>query len=126
MNRFRITPFVLMLALVLSAAPLYAATAIQQMAEITMQLNHHTSDAEKTTLRGISDSASATAGERALAAALINMEHKVGAEDKQKLQELMKTDGASAEERTLAEVLIGINHKPSSADVKKLRQLAGQ
>jgi predicted PurR-regulated permease PerM len=129
MNRFRITPIVLLVllfALVLGAAPVLANTAVQQMAQITMKLNHYPSDAEKQTLRGIADNASATAGERALATALINMEHKVGAADKQKLQELMKSDGASAEERTLAEVLIGINHKPSAADMQKLRPLAGQ
>lgn len=126
MYRFRITSIILTLALVLGAAPVFAATAVQQMAQITMHLNHYPSDAEKQTLRGIADSAAATAGERTLATALINMEHKVGAADKQQLQALMKTDGASAEEKTLAEVLIGINHKPSSADVQKLRPIAGQ
>ena len=126
MTRFRITPIVLLLALVLGAAPVLASTAVQQMAQITMKLNHYPSDAEKETLRGIANNASATAGERALATALINMQHKVGGADKQKLQELMKTDGLTAEERTLAEVLIGINHKPSAADTEKLRPLAGQ
>jgi hypothetical protein len=126
MTRFRITPVILLLALVLGAAPILAATAMQQMAQITMKLNHYPSDAEKQTLRGIADNASATAGERALATALVNMEHKVSGADKQKLQELMQTDGVSAEERTLAEVLIGINHKPSAADQQKLRPLAGQ
>jgi len=126
MNRFGITPVILLLALMLGAAPVLAATAVQQMAQITLKLNHYPSDAEKQALRGIADDASATAGERALATALINMEHKVGGADRQKLQELVKADGVSAGERTLAEVLIGFNHKPSAADQQKLRPLAGQ
>ena len=126
MNRSGMVSCVLVLTLLFGAAPVLAANAIQQMAEITLHLNHYPSDAEKATLRGIADNPSATAGERVLASALGNMEHKVGAADRQKLQELMKAETAPAAERTLAEVLVGINHKPSAADVQKLRPLTGQ
>lgn len=125
MNLFRITPFLLSALLMFTAAPVFADSAIQQMAGITLHLHHYPSDAEKQTLRGIADDASATAGERALATALMNMEHKVGGADRQKLQELLQSDATPAAERTLAGVLLGINHKPSAADTEKLRPLAG-
>ncbi|MCC6208664.1 MAG: hypothetical protein IT488_11000 [Gammaproteobacteria bacterium] len=124
MNLFRITSFLISILLVSLAAPVFAASAIQQMAGITLQLHHYPSDAEKATLRGIADNDSATAGERALATALMNMEHKVSGSDKRKLEALVKADGTPAAERTLAEVLLGINHKPSKADAEKLRPLA--
>lgn len=125
MNLFRITPFLLAILLASPAAPAFAASAIEQMAGITLHLNHYPSDAEKAALRGIADDPAATAGERALATALMNMEHKVGGADRQKLEALVKADGTPAAERTLAEVLLGINHKPSAADKEKLRPLAG-
>ncbi|MCC6302321.1 MAG: hypothetical protein IT489_05915 [Gammaproteobacteria bacterium] len=125
MNRFRITPFLIFALLSFAAAPVFAASAIQQMAGITLHLNHYPSGAEKQTLRGIADDASATAGERALATALMNLEHKVGGADRQKLQGLVESEDTPAAERTLAEVLLGLNHKPSAADAEKLRPLAG-
>lgn len=126
MNRSGMVSCVLVLILLFAAVPVFAANAIQQMAAITLHLHHYPSDAEKATLRGIAGDSSATAGERALATALVNMEHKVGAADRQKLQELAQAAGTPAAERTLAEVLLGINHKPSAADEQKLRPLTGQ
>jgi len=100
-------------------------SAISTMAEIVMHLNHYPSDSEKQTLARIVHNEHATAGEKALAGALIRMRHSVGGSDAAALRELASDTHATKQERELADVLLGITHHPSASDRQRLQSLLG-
>ena len=63
------------LLLILSPLATAAETAVAEMATIVMHLNHYPSDMEKGSLAKIIADKHATAGEKALAGALMRMQH---------------------------------------------------
>lgn len=115
-------------SLVAATIPAAASQAesqnVRTIAGILAKLNHFPNDAEKTTLRGIVDSASATAHEKTLAQALVNMQHAVGAADKPKVEALAQDASAPASVRTIAGILARVNHTASEADKAALTKLA--
>ena len=124
MNRTKIASLMLCALLTLGSGIATAASpAVKSMAQIVMDLNHHASSGEKTTLKKIIDNASSTAGERALANALLNLDHEVSGGDKAKLNDLMKNTAAPKEERDLAGILSTLEHKASAADKGKLKMM---
>ena len=107
----------------LTAAPLVLAGPAGTMAGIIMNLNHHATDAEKATLKGIAGDAHASANEKAIATAIMNLNHTVDAGDKAKLVAITKDAAAPAELKDIANVLLGLNHTPSDADKAKLKNI---
>lgn len=106
-----------------SQSALAESSAVKEMAQIVMNLNHHPSDEDKETLRGIVSDDAATPGERVIANALLQMDHQVSSGDKAKLGDLKGSSAASAGEKELADVLMGLNHKASSQDKERLGKL---
>lgn len=98
--------------------------ALKTMAEITMNLNHYPSDAEKAELKAIIDSDDSSEEEAAIAMALSNMQHSVTEKDAERLADIVDDDAADASARKLAGILLSINHRPSDDDKKALAALA--
>ena len=98
--------------------------SVRTIAGIMAKMNHFPNDAEKTTLQGIVDSTTATAGEKVLAAALRNVQHSATADDKVKLGALSKDQTASGEVRMLAGILAGITHTATEAEKAMLAKVA--
>ncbi|MDX8402864.1 MAG: hypothetical protein R8K54_00465 [Mariprofundaceae bacterium] len=116
----------LWVVLLLFASPLASASeaSVGEIASIVMHLNHYPSDMEKGSLAKIIANKHATAGEKALAGALMRMQHSVGGADAERLHSLSDDDGAAQPERELANILLGISHHPSGSDMKRLKLLA--
>ncbi|MDX8392122.1 MAG: hypothetical protein R8K53_06090 [Mariprofundaceae bacterium] len=114
-----------MAVLLLAASPTLstAGTAVAEMANIVIHLNHYPAAAEKQALAKIIAAAQTSAGEKTLAGALMRMQHKVGGEDAGKLRTLVADSKAAAGERTLAGILLGITHHPSGDDMQRLKAL---
>jgi len=105
--------------------PAYADTAaIRTMADITMNLNHFPSDADKKMLAAITDSDDSSESEIAVATAISNIKHKVGTSDKEKLNSIIEDESTPTELRTVASVLISINHTPTKSDKERLKKIA--
>ena len=98
--------------------------AIQEMARITMSLNHFPSDDDKPKLKGIIDSDASTDEEADIAMAIANIEHKALEKDTERLTDIVEDDTSGAEARELAGILLRINHSPSDADKTALAALA--
>ena len=112
------------LSILLIASPsVMAGSAIQEMAQIVMSLNHHPSDADMDTLHSIMNDNAASENERTIATALMNMNHHVSAADKQKLMKITNNDAAPEAARKLAGIVAGLNHKASGNDRAALQNL---
>jgi len=82
------------------------------------------SDADKQSLKQITEDKSATKDERTVAQALMDVQHTVAAADKPKLEAIVKSDKASSSVKTLAEIILKLSHMPSESDKEKLKALA--
>lgn len=105
------------------AASSALASALSDMANIVMGLNHHPSAAEKQTLKMIIDNGASAPWERTIATAIMNLDHHASPADKKKLQGLMQDDSVPEAGRELAGIVANINHKPSAEDKGKLRKM---
>ncbi len=121
-KKFLIMP-VLLGFMLFGSTSLMAGTAIQEIAGILINLNHHPSDSEKATLEKIANDSAASENERAIAAALMNIDHRVGAADKEKLHKIANDSAAPEADRKVAGILADLSHKPSSADKAELQKL---
>lgn len=105
------------LALCLAAGLVVADTnTIRTLTQITMNLDHHPSDADKAVLAAIIESDDSSEEEVALAMALANMEQKVNAADAERLLDIVDDDLSDESARKLAAVLLRINQRPSDQD----------
>jgi hypothetical protein len=99
------------------------SAGIRTMAEITKNLNHFPSDADKAALKSIVDSDDSSEEEASIAMAISNIEHKVTEADAERLDDIVSDDEAGADARALAGILLTINHSPSDADKAKLETM---
>lgn len=114
-------PLILACALFFLQAPTVMAeeSAVHQMAQIVMQLNHYPNESDKKTLSDIVKNGSPV--EAAIANALLHMQHKVRPEDKAKLNDIAKDNSHTSNVRDLAMIIQNLNHSASAADKEKLR-----
>jgi len=122
MKRIFLTCFTVFL---LTMTPMLAsaAGAVSELVTMVIHLNHYPSPAEKTALADIVADTHATAGEKAIAGALMRMQHRVEGGDADKLRSLAMDSSTPASEKELATILLGIVHHPSGADVARLKGL---
>jgi len=115
---------VLFLGVVASVTNAAESKAVQTMAVILLHLQHFPSDADKQSLKQITEDKSATRDERTVAQALMNVQHTVAAADKPKLEAIVKDDKAASSVKTLASIMLSLKHMPSAGDKEKLTALA--
>jgi hypothetical protein len=97
--------------------------AVQTMAAILLHLQHFPTDADKQSLKQITEDRSATTDERTVAQALMDVQHTAAAADKPKLEAILKEAKASSSVKTLASIILNLKHMPSENDKKKLKAL---
>ena len=114
----------LFLGVVATVANAAESKAVQTMATILQHLQHFPSDAEKQSLKQITEDKSATGDERTVAQALMDVQHTVAAADKPKLEAIVKDDKAASSVKTLAAILLNLKHMPSETDKEKLKALS--
>jgi hypothetical protein len=122
-HRLIILAFVLFLGVVATATNAAESKAVQTMAAILLHLQHFPSDADKQSLKQITEDKSATGDERTVAQALMGVQHTVAAADKPKLEAIVNDDKAAGSVKTLASVLLNLKHMPSDSDKEKLKAL---
>ena len=98
--------------------------AVHTMAAILLHLQHFPGDADKQSLKQITDDMSATEDERTVAQALMDVKHTVSAADKPKLEAIVKNAKASSSVKTLASIILNLKHMPSESDKVKLKALS--
>ena len=96
---------------------------IRTLTQITMNLDHRPSDADKAVLGAIIESDDSSEEEAALAMALANMERTVTAADAERLLDIVDDDLSDESARKLAAVLLRINQSPSDEDKLTLTAL---
>ncbi len=106
-----------------AASALAASTAVREMADIMMHLEHYPSDADKATLNAIISDKSSTKQERVIATAISHVEHKVAAADAGMLRQVIGDVSAPPEVRDLASIVLNINHYASPEDKRKLEMM---
>ncbi len=106
--------------LIVTGSAFADSAAIRTMADVTMNLNHFPSDADKQKLSAITSHDDSSKAELSVATAILNIEHHVTEADKEMLNSIIGDESAPAELRELAGILVNINHRPSEADVAKL------
>jgi len=122
-HRLAILALVLFSGVVATAASAAESKAVQTMAAILLHLQHFPSDADKQSLKQITEDKSATRDERTVAQALMDVQHTVSAADKPKLEAIVKDDKAASSVKTLASVILSLKHMPSESDKEKLKAL---
>jgi hypothetical protein len=122
-RRIAIVSVVLFLGVVASMTNAAESKAAQTMAAILLHLQHFPSDADKQSLKQITEDMSATKDERTVAQALMDVQHTAAAADKPKLEAIVKEDKASSSVRTLASIILNLKHMPSESDREKLKAL---
>lgn len=121
--RTAILAVAVILGLVATVANAAESKAVQTMAAILLHLQHFPSDADKQSLKQITDDKSATADERTVAQALIDVQHTVAAADRPKLEAIVNDGKAANSVKTLASILLNLKHMPSEGDKEKLKAL---
>jgi hypothetical protein len=121
--RTAVVSIVLLLGSVASLVNAAESKAVQTVAGILLHLQHYPTDADKQSLRQITEDESATKDERTVAQALINVRHTAAAADKAQLEAIVKNGKASTPVKTLAEIILKLNHMPSESDKEKLKAL---
>lgn len=121
--RTAILAVVLLFGVVATVASAAESKAVQTMAAILLHLQHFPSDADKQSLKQITEDKSATADERTVAQALIDVQHTVAAADKPKLEAIVNDGKAANSVKTLASILLTLKHMPSDSDKEKLKAL---
>jgi hypothetical protein len=116
----------LILFLGVAAAVTHAAEskAVQTMATILLHFHHFPTDADKQSLKQITEDKSTTQDERTVAQALMDVQHTAAAADKPKLEAIVNDDKAASSVRALASIVLNLKHMPSESDKEKLKALA--
>jgi hypothetical protein len=122
-RRIAIVSVVLFLGVVASMTNAAESKAVQTMAAILLHLQHFPSDADKQSLKQITEDMSATKDEHTVAQALMDVQHAAAAADKPKLEAIVKDDKASSSVKTLASIILNLKHMPSESDREKLKAL---
>src|SRR5215469_1333573 len=115
---------VLFLGVVAAVSNAAESKAVQTMATILLHFQHFPSDADKQSLKQITEDKSATKDERTVAQALLDVQHTAAPADKPKLEAIVNDDKASSSVKTLASVVLTLKHTPSESDKEKLKALA--
>jgi len=121
--RTAILSIILGVAAVAPVANAAQSNAVQTMAGILLHLQHFPTDADKQSLKQITQDKSATRDERTVAQALLDVQHTVAAADKPKLEAIVADDKAASSVKTLASVILTLKHTPSESDKEKLKAL---
>ncbi len=100
-----------------------ASVAIQQMAEILLNMENTPTPAQHEVLRQIADGTNVTANEQALAKAMLNMNGSVKAEDKDLVWGVLRDVGAFEGEKELAKVLNQFDTNANPGLRKRLQKL---
>lgn len=119
-----VVPLVLILGAVATVINAAESKAVHTMAAILLHLQHFPSDAEKQSLKQITEDMSATEDERTVARVLMDLKHTVAAADKPKLEAIVKDAKASSSVKTLASIMLNLKHMPSESDKEKLKALS--
>jgi len=114
----------LVFGMVAAVANAAESKAVQTMAGILLHLQHFPTDADKQSLRQITEDKSATNDERTVAQALMDVHHTAAAADKPKLEAIVQDDKAASSVKTLASIILSLKHMPSEGDKEKLKALA--
>ncbi|HEY2273917.1 MAG TPA: hypothetical protein VGH61_00290 [Steroidobacteraceae bacterium] len=122
-HRLIILAFVLFFGVVATVTNGAESKAVQTMAAILLHLQHFPSDADKQSLKQITEDKSATNDERTVAGALMGVQHTVAAADRPKLEAIVNDDKAASSVKTLASVILNLKHMPSESDKEKLKAL---
>ena len=122
--RTAILSVVLFFGVVATVTNAAESQAVQTMATILLHLQHFPTDADKQSLKQITEDKSATKDERTVAQALMDVQHTAAAADKPKLEGIVKDDKAASSVKTLATVILNLKHTPSESDKEKLKALA--
>jgi len=122
--RTAILTIVLFLGVFATVTKAAESKAVQTMATILLHLQHFPTDADKQSLRRITEDKSATNDERTVAQSLIDVQHTAAAADKPKLEAIVKDDKAASSVKTLASIILNLKHMPSESDKEKLKALA--
>ena len=94
-----------------------AGMALKQIADIVVSLNHFPSDADKSTLMGISGNDSLPQGVRDMATAVSSFAHAANAEGKTAMAGIQANAQAPDRAKALAGIIADLNHT-ASADAK--------
>lgn len=114
---------VLLCGFVATMANAAESKAVQTMAAILLHLQHFPTDADKQSLRQITEDKSATSDERTVAQALMDVQHTVAAADRPKLEAIVGDGKAASSVKTLASIILNLKHMPSEGDKEKLKAL---
>ena len=94
-----------------------AGSALKEISDIVVSLNHFPSDADKAKLMVIADNDSLPQGVRDMATAISSFAHSANAEGKEAMARIIASDQAPDRAKTLAGVIADLNHT-ASADAK--------
>ena len=122
--RIAVLAAVLFLGFAAAVADAAESKAVQTMAGVLLRLQHFPTDADKQSLKQITEDKSATKDERTVAQALMDVQHTAAAADKPKLQAIVNDDKAASSVKTLASIILNLKHMPSDSDKEKLKALA--
>ena len=99
------------------------ASAIKEIADIVASINHFPSDADKASLRAISDDDSLFDGIRAMATAVSNIAHAANADGKAAMASLQAMDQIPDRPKALAGIIANFNHTASAEAKATLAEL---
>jgi hypothetical protein len=121
--RTAILAVVLLLGGVATVANAAESKAVQTMAAILLHLQHFPTDADKQSLKQITEDKSATMDERTVAQALLDVQHTAAAADRPKLEAIVADGKASSSVKTLASIILTLKHMATESDKEKLKAL---
>lgn len=121
--RTAILSVVLLLGGVATVANAAESKAVHTMAAILLHLQHFPTDADKQSLKQITEDKSATEDERTVAQALMNVQHTAATADRPKLEAIAADAKASSSVKTLASIILNLKHMPTESDKEKLKAL---
>src|SRR6266404_5295117 len=100
----------LLLGSVASLVNAAESKGIQTMARILVHLQHYPTDADKQSLKQITEDKSATKDERTVAQGRRFEQHTVATGETPKLEASVKSDKGSSSVKTLAEIIVKLSH----------------
>jgi len=122
--RIAVLSAVLFLGVFAAVTEAAESKAVQTMAGILLRLQHFPNDADKQSLKQITEDKTATKDERTVAQALMDVQHTAAAADKPKLEAIVNDGKAASSVKTLASIILNLKHMPSESDKEKLKALA--
>lgn len=99
-----------------------ASLAIEQMAEIMLELEAKPGKDAQMTLDDIAKDSASTGNERLLASTIKNMDKKIRPDDKPSVMKIWLSPAASESEREMAKILLRFDESPADSTKKTLSQ----